>query len=243
MGMKMRFFFGIWMVGVVLMVQFVPGRIDAAGFDCGQIRTVTEKIICADERLSAMDEALNALYRVLRHADSVEQGALKTEQLEWLKLRDRCEAVPCLVDAYRDRIRVFEERIAALKDGWGESLTGVYFRTDGTRFIRVLHFPDESIRFRFLESPDDSGVFGFPADGEPLTGRVSLESAFGVFRDRDCKLVFTVDEGKLYIIRDDEKGDCGLLDGEEGVTGTYVRKRPGLAGVGKEIPSSPKLEE
>ena len=229
MSIKMSLFLSIWMVGATMAVLLVPGWIDAAGFDCGQIRTVTEKIICGDERLSAMDEALNALYRVLRHADSVEQGGLKTKQLEWLKLRDRCEAVPCLVDAYRDRIRVFEERVAALKDGWGESLTGVYFRTDGRRFVRVLHFPDESIRFRFLESPEDSGVFGFVADGNPLTGKVSLESASGVFRERDCKLVFTVDEGKLYIIRDDEKGDCGVSEGLKDITGTYVRKRPGLA--------------
>lgn len=229
MGMKTRIFFGIGAVGAMMAVLFIPGRIDAAGFDCGQIRTVTEKIICGDERLAAMDEALNALYRVLRHADSVEQGALKTEQLEWLKLRDRCEAVPCILDAYRDRIRIFEERIAGLKDGWAGSLTGVYFRTDGRRFVRVLHFPDETVRFRFLDSPDDPGVFGFPADGNALTGKVDLASASGVYRDQDCKLVFTVDEGKLYIIRDDEKGGCGLSEGLEDVTGTYVRKRPGVA--------------
>jgi uncharacterized protein YecT (DUF1311 family) len=229
MGMKMRFFFGIWMAGATMAVLLFPGWINAAGFDCGQIRTVTEKIICGDERLSAMDEALNALYRVLRHADSVEQGALKTEQLEWLKLRDRCEAVPCLVDAYRERIREFEVRVAALQDGWDKSLTGVYFRTDGLRVVRVLHFPDETIRFRFLNSPDDPGVFGFPADGNALTGKVDLGSASGVFRNRDCKLIFTVDEGKLYIIRDDEKGDCGVSEDLEDVTGTYVRKRPGLA--------------
>ncbi|MFP4420184.1 MAG: lysozyme inhibitor LprI family protein [Desulfococcaceae bacterium] len=229
MRVKMGLFSGIWMVGATVAVLLVPGWINAAGFDCGQIRTVTEKIVCGDERLSAMDEALNALYRVLRHADSVEQGALKTGQLEWLKLRDRCEAVACLVDAYRDRIREFEARVASLKDGWGQSLTGVYFRTDGLRFVRVLHFPDETIRFRFLDSPDDPGVFGFPANENALTGKVDLASASGVFRSRDCKLVFTVDEGRLHIVRDDEKGDCGLSEDWEDVAGTYVRKRPGLA--------------
>jgi hypothetical protein len=103
-------------------------------------------------------------------------------------------------------------------------LAGFFFGKNGD---------ENALLFRFLESSDDPGVFGFPEDGNPLTGKVDLASASDVFRDRDCKLVFTMDEGKLCIIRDDEKGDCGVSEDLKEVTGTYVRKRPGLAAVGR----------
>lgn len=224
----LRFFGGL---GMLWAIALFPGTPEAAGFDCRQIRTVAEKIICENARLSALDEELNALYRVVRHADDVDQGALKTAQLEWLKLRDRCEDEECLARTYGARIRDLKERIAALRDGWSDSWTGIYHRTEDERFVRILHFPDGTLRFRFLDASEIAGESGEADAPGDLTGKVNMDHSTGVFRAFGCKLVFAFDEGKLYIIQDSEKGDCGFPDRTGTATGTYVRKRSGLAGL------------
>lgn len=84
------------------------------GFDCRKARSATEKLICADGRLAALDRRLSDVFRELRQTGSDERKAeLLKDQQRWLReVRDRCvgaagpgeAAVACLSAGYRIRI-------------------------------------------------------------------------------------------------------------------------------------------
>jgi uncharacterized protein YecT (DUF1311 family) len=79
----------------------------AAGFDCGKASTVVEKMICADQRLSALDGKLAQLYASAL-AGAEDPDALRGEQRAWLqKARNRCRDQECLAQAYESQIAKF----------------------------------------------------------------------------------------------------------------------------------------
>ena len=61
----------------------------AVSFDCQKAKTFTEKAICQDPELSAVDDELDGLYAAAA-ANSKNPKALKKEQEKWLKTRDTC---------------------------------------------------------------------------------------------------------------------------------------------------------
>ena len=60
----------------------------AASFDCHKATTETEKAICADPELSALDEFVAASYKLSRNGSSDKQKVL-TEQRAWIEERDK----------------------------------------------------------------------------------------------------------------------------------------------------------
>jgi hypothetical protein len=60
----------------------------AASFDCNKATTETEKAICADPELSALDEFIAASYNLSRNGSSDKQKVL-TEQRAWIEERDK----------------------------------------------------------------------------------------------------------------------------------------------------------
>jgi uncharacterized protein YecT (DUF1311 family) len=89
------------------------GNIHAASFDCNRATTLVEKLICADEALSQLDETLSWTYRkVLRSAPDPER--IKREQTKWLRVvRDKCKDSACLEKEYRNRLAVLEQPLEA----------------------------------------------------------------------------------------------------------------------------------
>ncbi|QCO05190.1 lysozyme inhibitor LprI family protein [Azospirillum argentinense] len=96
----------------------LPTAAAAAGFPCSKATTPTEKAICADPALSALDERLAATYRAaLEHLSgaSPEEGAagaaVKADQRAWLRERDSCGAdAACLRRAYDRRMAILSFR-------------------------------------------------------------------------------------------------------------------------------------
>lgn len=90
----------------------------AAGFPCSKAATPTEKAICADPALSALDGRLAATYRAALErlsGASPEEGAagaaVKADQRVWLRERDSCGAdAACLRRAYDGRMAVLSFR-------------------------------------------------------------------------------------------------------------------------------------
>ena len=80
----------------------------AASFDCDKARSTVEKMICAEPELNRLDDQLAARYRSVWEALS-DQGALKSEQLDWLNERNHCYTKACLVMRYRERIARLEQ--------------------------------------------------------------------------------------------------------------------------------------
>lgn len=88
---------------------------EGPGFDCRKARSDTEKLICAEPGLAALDRRLSDAFRELRQAGTEERKAeLLKDQQRWLReVRDRCvrepgpgkaAAVACLSAGYRIRI-------------------------------------------------------------------------------------------------------------------------------------------
>lgn len=78
----------------------------AASFDCTRADSQVEKSICSDSELNGLDEILARNYRAIT-SSNVGDGArraIRFEQRQWLKDRNRCDSRGCLVKAYTDRI-------------------------------------------------------------------------------------------------------------------------------------------
>lgn len=63
-----------------------------ASFDCAKARSETEKVICSNAELGALDEKLGETYRELRNKFSPEffKNVVKPSQLNWLKNLSQC---------------------------------------------------------------------------------------------------------------------------------------------------------
>ena len=81
----------------------------AAGFDCNRATTLVEKLICADQGLSQLDESLSKTYRRVRLSAPDPENS-KLEQAQWLReVRDLCTDGKCLEREYRNRLAALEK--------------------------------------------------------------------------------------------------------------------------------------
>lgn len=74
----------------------------AAGFDCKNAKSSVEKLICADEQLSELDEALNRQFREALKKTGDRKSFVK-EQQAWIRERNKCVDAECLQKAYKNR--------------------------------------------------------------------------------------------------------------------------------------------
>jgi uncharacterized protein len=94
-------------LGAILLCS-APVLAPAASFDCAQARTSTEKQICADETLSALDERLGRHYRGALQALPDARECLREDQREWLRTRNSCTDTTCLTQTYLRRLAVLD---------------------------------------------------------------------------------------------------------------------------------------
>lgn len=89
-------------IGLLFLAWACASGAQAASFDCSKARSVQERMICGDARLSEMDDRLAAAYTsALQASYSPEQ--VRTEQRQWVALRNRCSDPACLEEAYERR--------------------------------------------------------------------------------------------------------------------------------------------
>jgi uncharacterized protein YecT (DUF1311 family) len=85
-----------------LLALALPAQ--SASFDCAKAATKIEKLICGDDEISKLDDALSKTYQKVLERNDDKQKATK-EQRQWLKeVRNACQNVECLKTAYRVRI-------------------------------------------------------------------------------------------------------------------------------------------
>lgn len=78
--------------------------VHAASFDCAKAASNIEKLICGDDELSKLDEALNKAYQLAIKRSADKAKATKEQRL-WLKdVRNFCKDASCLKSAYQGRI-------------------------------------------------------------------------------------------------------------------------------------------
>jgi uncharacterized protein len=69
-------------------------------FDCTKATTKVEKMICADEELSKLDEKLSEVYTSFYLLTK----EIKTDQRAWMKQRNQCQDNTCVQTLYKQRI-------------------------------------------------------------------------------------------------------------------------------------------
>lgn len=92
----------IW-VSLGWLVLMVTAQ--AASFNCLNASSKIEKLICGNDDLSKLDDALNMAYQKVIEQHDSKQKVLE-EQRQWLKrVRNMCQDAACLNKAYQERIR------------------------------------------------------------------------------------------------------------------------------------------
>jgi uncharacterized protein len=78
----------------------------AASFDCSKAATATEKAICANQKISDLDEYLGRYYQAGRMTMGRDAAAcLGSNQREWLRsVRNVCKDAACLEHVYLSRL-------------------------------------------------------------------------------------------------------------------------------------------
>ena len=91
------------LLSVVLpLCMTVTGR--AASFDCGKATTAVEKMICADQELSKLDEEMAVAYAQAK-GEMHDAPWFEAQQRLWLRSRNICgPARTCLEESYRKRL-------------------------------------------------------------------------------------------------------------------------------------------
>jgi len=92
-------------LGWLLLGWLLPGTAGAASFDCGKTRTDVEKMICADDALSKLDDTLNEKYQQALKRSDIRDQVIESQQ-HWLKnARNTCQTSACVKSAYDARIK------------------------------------------------------------------------------------------------------------------------------------------
>jgi uncharacterized protein len=94
---------------LALAVFATPGGASGQAFDCAAAYLPAEMAICGDDMLAALDEELAADYAALvARAPDWAADRIRTEQEDWLRLRNDCGFDPqCVAGAYRSRMMDF----------------------------------------------------------------------------------------------------------------------------------------
>lgn len=94
----------------VLLVALLGAVPAHAAIDCSRARSNAEKMICSNSRLMRADEELAYAWReAIRRG--VDPEILRESQRAWLRdVRDACNDVECMLQAYRDRTADLENR-------------------------------------------------------------------------------------------------------------------------------------
>jgi len=78
---------------------------NAPSFDCEKSASVVEKLICNNRRLSLLDIELESNYKQIKSQYTGDKAKpLTLDQRNWLRQRNSCKSVDCLIGSYNRRI-------------------------------------------------------------------------------------------------------------------------------------------
>ena len=89
---------------LALLALLVPCAAGAASFDCAKAATRTEKAICTDAELSALDEHLGRFYFAARDRLAENASCVASDQRDWIRRRNACADGACLKKTYLERL-------------------------------------------------------------------------------------------------------------------------------------------
>lgn len=96
-----------WFVVASLDCLLLTLSAQAASFNCAKTQTKVEKFICADSKLSKLDEELNAAYKTALHDEKL-ADFVRQKQKQWIKARNDCSDAVCVKHSYENRMLSFQ---------------------------------------------------------------------------------------------------------------------------------------
>ena len=93
----------------LLAIALLPWALPVAAItDCSKAKTNIDRLLCSSDKLSVADQLMAMAFRGAFYRTQ-DKDALIKEQDEWRKkVRDACNDVPCLLDAYQRRTSELE---------------------------------------------------------------------------------------------------------------------------------------
>jgi uncharacterized protein len=93
----------------LLTIAFMGRALPAAAVtDCSKAKTNIDRLLCSNDRLSLADQRMALAFRDAFNR-TADREALIEEQQAWKRdVRDACNDVPCLLEAYQRRTSELE---------------------------------------------------------------------------------------------------------------------------------------
>ena len=172
---------------------------NAASFDCNKATTETEKAICDDPELSALDKRMSKAYKRARGSTS-SGDVYKSNQFKWLKSRNACISdKQCLLKSYNNilnELKDFDNEALQKADegvlNYLMAIKGVCSKllVNGEVFPcknSLIHteYQDGKIGFYFLEEGGSGKVLTFSGSGlkqKKLSENVRIQPVDGVIQ-------------------------------------------------------------
>lgn len=209
---------------VIFIIASFSTPIYAASFDCQKAKTVIEKEICTDNKLSKLDEQLARTYKsILKNFSN--PIAFKKQQRQWLLKRNKCKTAACLQLTYQARL----DSLLLKKSQKTLNPIGQYQRTDESATINIsalanghLHVSGEAFLVINVERGDVRlGTLDgeFPLNNQDLSlhyqDDTAAEEGYG------CQLDIQFFATKLQVSNDNNQ--CGGIN--VSFNGEYQRIR------------------
>ncbi|OLL30500.1 hypothetical protein BTH42_17010 [Burkholderia sp. SRS-W-2-2016] len=110
---------------VLAAVLLAPPCADATSFDCQRGRSPTERLICSDAALSALDDTLGQLYWNARRRVTQRRAFIDDSDSKWTWRETNCRDSACLQAWYTTRIDELRQLLASLPAAARHSATAV----------------------------------------------------------------------------------------------------------------------
>ncbi|MCU0121067.1 hypothetical protein N8H74_22615 [Pseudomonas sp. B2M1-30] len=184
---------------VVLAYLSLTPVVHASSFDCTSAGNPAEKAICADPYTSSLDEKLGALWQTTLPTVS-DSKALKADQREWLKQRNRCaEDISCLRRQYLMRMKALE--YAARPFTWNATWQMIPWGTSTA--AQVTTSRQDATHIAFDISAANGGNSG------DMDGVATIAGAAAHYEGGNCTLKFSASNGLLDVEQEGGEGACG----------------------------------
>jgi len=181
-----------WLSTLLLYFVLVPNAF-AASFDCSKALTSTEKAICGDPYVEALDELMGILW-----LQSSDNHSAKLDQKSWLALRDECLSdVSCLKNIYLDR------------------LNDDLFELDNFRVTKLFNFQTKNEKFYLVRD-----AFGGAYNMEMYVSRISPSKLENISwklpefdeQEKTCDLSLLISDAREVSDAESAHGWLDLLD-------------------------------
>jgi uncharacterized protein len=212
-------------IAIAALLLSIAAATGAAGFDCTRASSAVERTVCADPRLSRLDEELAAEFRSVLGVVA-DPAALRERQRAWLAERDACADQRCLERLYLRRVASLRAATRPLAETRAAAL-GIYERrVDGAVD------PHAATLTIAAGSGDLVHVTGEATwVGDAATGNVNTGSIDGMVRIEGNAARYDLDGCQFAIeflpdalIVHGDNGGCGGLN--VSFDGDYGRVRP-----------------